>query len=210
MARLRRQITYANVVSTVALIVALGMGGAYAVNHVGSRDIKDNSVRSVDLRDGKAVRGADVAPNSLGRRHINEKSLVATQIAPVRRSTEVSCELGKEESTPCVEASVRLNRRGRILAIATGGQVTDAEGTEGSEAQCRFWRNGAPASESMFIGEATDSTSSLQGNGFAFTFLSPGLPLDPGEHQIALVCWENDGEITLEGVSLVAVALTGR
>ena len=210
MARLRGQITYANVVSTVALVAALGMGGGYAVDRIGSRDIKDNSVRSVDLRNGKGVRGVDVKRNSLGRRQINEKSLVATQIAPVARTYGNVCELTDVEFTPCAQASVSLSRRGRILAIATGSQVTAAEGVEGSAVECHFRRNGALASESFFLGEETDNTSDFQGNGFAFTFLSPGLPLDPGEHEIALACQEIDGQITLEDVSLVAVALTGR
>ena len=50
------RLTYANVIATVALFVALG-GGAYAVksakkNSVTSKSIKDNAVKSADVKDG--------------------------------------------------------------------------------------------------------------------------------------------------------------
>jgi len=209
MARLRRHLSYANVVSTIALAAALGMGGAYAVDRIGSREIKDNSIRSVDLRNGKAVRGVDVKRNSLGGRAIKEESLAATKIAPVARNFVFECPL-TNELTACAEASVRLQRRGRILAIATGSYVTSAESPDGSEAQCEFLRDGAPASETFQIGEEADTTGEHKGSGFAMTFLWPGVPLFPGEYEISLACHRVIGQVTLEDVSLVAVALSGR
>ena len=53
-----QRLTYANVMSTVALFIALG-GTTYAVSNIGSADIRDNSVRSADLRNND-VRGGDV------------------------------------------------------------------------------------------------------------------------------------------------------
>ena len=50
--RLRRGFTFANVCSCIALIVALGTGGAYAANTVGSDDIIDESIQSVDIKNG--------------------------------------------------------------------------------------------------------------------------------------------------------------
>jgi hypothetical protein len=57
--RIRRHLSYANVTATAALFVALG-GGAYAVSEVNSRDIANDSIKSVDLKDRRAVRGGDV------------------------------------------------------------------------------------------------------------------------------------------------------
>jgi hypothetical protein len=59
------RVTYANVVSTVALILALGAGGAYAAGKIGSKQIKDGSVQSVDIQDN-GVTGADVDEHTLG------------------------------------------------------------------------------------------------------------------------------------------------
>ena len=58
MRRIRERITYANVVATLALFVALG-GTSYAVKQLGSGDIRDNSIRSRDVHDG-SLRTQDV------------------------------------------------------------------------------------------------------------------------------------------------------
>jgi hypothetical protein len=69
---IRRRLTYANVVATLALFLALG-GSSYALT-VGSGSIKNNSVRSVDVRNG-TLRDRDVKRGALGARAIKESSL---------------------------------------------------------------------------------------------------------------------------------------
>ena len=63
------KLTYANVMATVAVFIALG-GGAYAVslgkNDVGPREIAKNAVRSSELKNN-GVKGKDVDESSLGR-----------------------------------------------------------------------------------------------------------------------------------------------
>ena len=49
MPALRRRLTYANLVSTVALVAALGTGTAYAANTVFSTDIVNGEVKAVDI-----------------------------------------------------------------------------------------------------------------------------------------------------------------
>jgi hypothetical protein len=61
------------IVALMALFVALG-GSSYAALRVGSRQIKDNSVRSVDVRNG-TLRGRDSARGAYGPREIREDSL---------------------------------------------------------------------------------------------------------------------------------------
>ncbi len=77
------RLTYANVVSTVALFIALG-GSAYALTRIGSSEIRNNSVRSVDIRNndvrGRDVRrrslnGSDIGQNRLGGGAIKESTL---------------------------------------------------------------------------------------------------------------------------------------
>ena len=63
LSKLRSRLTYANVVATMALFVALG-GTAYAVNTVGSSDIIDGQVKTADIGNGE-VGSADVKDNSL-------------------------------------------------------------------------------------------------------------------------------------------------
>ena len=54
---MKRAITYANVVSTLALVLALGTGGAYAVDKIGSSDVRNDSLRSDDLKNGSGGQG---------------------------------------------------------------------------------------------------------------------------------------------------------
>jgi hypothetical protein len=69
MRALRRRLTYANVMATVAVFLALG-GGAYAAiklprNSVGQRQLRNGSVGASELKTG-AVRGRAVKDRSIG------------------------------------------------------------------------------------------------------------------------------------------------
>jgi hypothetical protein len=80
---LRDGLSYSNVVATAALFVALG-GTSYAVLHVASDDVVDNSLRSKDIRNStlrsrdirdRTVLGRDVRRNSLGSGAVKESAL---------------------------------------------------------------------------------------------------------------------------------------
>ena len=62
--KLSRRLTYANIVATLALIVAVGTGSAYAANTVFSTDIVDGEVKSVDIGNNEIGSG-DVKDNSI-------------------------------------------------------------------------------------------------------------------------------------------------
>jgi hypothetical protein len=70
--RLKSRMTYANIASTTALVIAIGGGGAAVAasmlpaNSVGSRQIINNSVKSPDLKNG-GVKGADLAAGAIDR-----------------------------------------------------------------------------------------------------------------------------------------------
>jgi hypothetical protein len=74
MARLRAQLSYANVMATVAVFVALG-GTSYAVatlprNSVGPKQIRSNAVGSSELR-SRSVRSTEVRDRSLRLRDLS-------------------------------------------------------------------------------------------------------------------------------------------
>ncbi len=69
---IRRRLTYANVVATLALFLALG-GSSYALT-VGSGSIRNNSIRSVDVRNG-SLQDRDIKRGGLGARAVKESSL---------------------------------------------------------------------------------------------------------------------------------------
>ena len=78
MRRLRPHLTYANVISTLCLILVLGGGAAYAANTIGSDDVIDNSLLSADLKNNKAVKSADVQTRILNGADIADQSGVDT------------------------------------------------------------------------------------------------------------------------------------
>ncbi len=98
--RLRSHLTYANVISTLALFLVVTSGIAYAANTVFSSDIVDgevkgvdignNQVRSADVRDdsltGGGLQSADLAPNSVGLGELDPAAFAAPDIAPTSGS----------------------------------------------------------------------------------------------------------------------------
>lgn len=70
---MHHRITYANVLSTLAIFIALG-GGAYAAATIGSGDIVNNSIRSKDVKN-KGLRGKDLGSNTITGRQVKESSL---------------------------------------------------------------------------------------------------------------------------------------
>lgn len=103
--RLRPHLSFANVVSAIALFASLG-GIAYAANTVGSSDVIDDSLLSADLKDNAAVRSRDVvndttppgglqavdlAPDSVGASELQNGPLPFTNVvARAQGSSSVS------------------------------------------------------------------------------------------------------------------------
>src|SRR3954468_12055937 len=83
LARLRAHLTYANVVATLALFLALG-GASYAAIRVGSGSIVNNSVRTQDLRNNhirgrdtrnRTIQGGALANNTVRGQQVRETTL---------------------------------------------------------------------------------------------------------------------------------------
>jgi hypothetical protein len=56
---IRGRLSYANVMSSIAVLLALGAGGAYAASKIDSRDIENGTIRTVDLSFGLAGKGSE-------------------------------------------------------------------------------------------------------------------------------------------------------
>jgi hypothetical protein len=205
--KLRKHLSYANVVATVALFAALG-GGAYAVTQITSDEIKNETIRSADLRDRKAVKGSDVKRNALGGKEIAEQSLDASRFAPVAGREAGGCNPESSAFVDCATVMIRLPRSSRILAIATGGQVSDSGA--GAKASCQVRIDDVATSLSGNPGEeGTDNTSDLATNGFARTVVTPE-PVASGTHEIALSCNQGLGEVRIEDPTIAAIAITAK
>jgi hypothetical protein len=76
------RLSYANVMATVAVFVALG-GSSNAAMTITDEQIEDNSVASADVRN-KSVRGKDVRRGTVRSSDIRDSSLLARHLMPGR------------------------------------------------------------------------------------------------------------------------------
>ena len=152
--RVRPKLSFANVVSLIALFLALS-GGAYAAvaakNTVTSKSIKKGAVKSADIANDKGVKSADVGANALTGADINEGSLSGVDKCPSAAPNKVgdlcfSSALGPANwdaaLRDCASKGLRAPTIGEALLLMTSNssgnstwtdEVTDvAGGTRGS------------------------------------------------------------------------------
>lgn len=88
--RLRQRLTYANVVSTLALFLVLTGGAAYAAKKISSHDLKGASVTTAKLKRGAvttakirngAVKTAKIAPGNVTNGKLAVGSITAEKLA---------------------------------------------------------------------------------------------------------------------------------
>ena len=79
--RFRKRLTYANVMSTLAVFLVLSSGAAYATHLVvKSGDVVDDTLVSRDLKNNRAVRGADVVNGTLSGGDIGDGRLTGADV----------------------------------------------------------------------------------------------------------------------------------
>src|SRR3954470_3746770 len=77
--RIRSRLTFANVCSFIALAVALGTGGAYAANTIGSDDIIAESIQSVAIKNAQ-VKAPDLGSNAVTSAKIADGAVDGSKI----------------------------------------------------------------------------------------------------------------------------------
>src|ERR1044072_8673700 len=75
----RRHLSYANVISTLCLILVVGGGAAYAANTIRSTDIVNGQVKSVDIGTSE-VTPTDIADNAVSSAKINDGSVTSADV----------------------------------------------------------------------------------------------------------------------------------
>jgi hypothetical protein len=195
--------THTTVVAYLALFAALATGGAYAADKITSPEIANNTIRSKDLKNRKAVRGKDVKRNSLGGAQIRESSLVLPRLGTTAGVEAVDCDPGATTAVDCASTTIELPRAGHVVAIATGATYGETSGAIAAGCDVRI-DDVAQALE-VSPGEVTDNTSSGASNGFARTAVSP--LLSAGSHKVALACRELDGDVRIDSPTIAAIAI---
>lgn len=152
--RIRRRLTFANVCSFLALTIALGTGGAYAANTIGSDDIIDNSIQSVDVKD-RGLHNIDIAANQLTGSLVLDGSLSGPDLAG-----------GSVDSSKVVDESLTSNDLGTDSVQATeiaDGSIDSGEIVDNSLGAVDLAPNAAGASEiaASAVGSAKVANDSL-------------------------------------------------
>jgi hypothetical protein len=199
-------LSYANVISTLALFVTLG-GGAYAIDKVNSHEIANGTIKSIDLKNRRAVRATDVKRNGLTGKQIKERTLNAQSFVRVAGDEAGDCNPNSSALIKCVTTTLRLKGRSRVLAVATGGQES-VGGPANAHCEVLFDDEAEPVS--VDPGEETsDNTSGAATNGFARTLVSRQ-PLARGQHNVALACNQLTGNVRIDAPTIAAIAIGSR
>jgi hypothetical protein len=200
-AKIKSKLSFANVVSLIALFVALG-GAAYAGGLITGKVVKNNSITGKDVRE----RSLGAVPNALKVGGIPPSEIGAVG----RREFVSSCVDDEQDGVDCVDVDLVLPRKARVLMIATGnyfGSPLDDPsgiGSGGDNASrvtggCHLTIDGIEVGTTVVMNTGTDEGQ------LALNWIS--LPLDPGLHEFGLRCTQNDGALIWGEPSISAVML---
>jgi len=94
MRKIRRRLTYANVVATLALFIAVGGASAFAAtqlkkNSVGTKQIKNNAVTASKIKRG-TITGAQIKNGSLNGTQINASTLGTVPAAQTANTAQIA------------------------------------------------------------------------------------------------------------------------
>ena len=196
---MRERLSFANVIACIALFIALG-GSALAIkaNTVGSRQVRDDSLKGRDIRDG-TLRSGDLAADSVGPRELSHGVPVSEM-----KSGSGSCNPVSAAFVTCSTVDLNLQQPSRVLLVAGGGQFGEAS----ASGSCEFRAD----SETLFsaaapaFGADTTKTRS-QTNGLALTAIAGSVDrIPPGIRSFKLMCNQVSSQDVKFETTLSAVA----
>lgn len=218
MKQLRKRLTYANVMSSIAVFLVLGGATAFAAglakNSVGSKQLKKNAVTSAKIKKG-AVTGAKVKPGSL------KASAFATGQLPAgpkgdRGETGPSfgayanggCSALGEGFQACVSTGeVNLPTAGNVLMIASGEWDNDGDNASPPDTgECQLSVDGQALAPRISFGEEVDVHGIGEGGSISMNRITRPLPAGP--HTFAFECQETKGSV-YNAEAMLSVVLLG-
>lgn len=187
---LRPRLTYANVVATLALVLAIGGGTVYAAVKLGKNDVKSRHIAK------GAVKTSDLGKNAVKSPKVKDGTIQAADIAAgvipkieadVTGSATAGPQGGIDAATdtplPLTGTVTFTPRSGEVAAIAAEGRFTIATDTVGQfcSPSVRLLVNGKPTRVFVSPDEGEDSATLVQVLGRdadgPFGLLTPDTPL---------------------------------
>jgi hypothetical protein len=170
---LRKRVTYANVVASTALFVALG-GSSYAAVKVTGRDIADNTVASANITD-HTIQTRDIKTGAINSADVRDGSLQARDF----RGGLPSGQLGATGATGAPGADGQRGPSGQ----------DGADGATGPSGMS------ASATAQVYPGELSATSQTLVAH---TTITPPGSPSGPGAHLIVNGAMQFDSHRVVE------------
>ena len=136
------KLTYANLVSTLALFLALGGGAAYAANKIHSGDIANNAVRSKNIAPGavdtnktfkRAIISGKLAKGAVRSNQIADRAVDSTRSIPAPSA---------QFSSPTGRSARRRSGPARSLPLTSSSRCSSSPAPAG--APRRSAKNRAP------------------------------------------------------------------
>src|SRR2546429_7942048 len=135
MGRLRPRLSYANVVSTIALVFALGGGAVYAAGKIGSSEIAKNAIHSRQIKNrqvkrqdiaGGAINSGKVSNDSLKGKDIQEATLGEVPLASDARTVNQITERVIPAAQPDPTVANQVISQGGLVVLfsCSGGSAT--------------------------------------------------------------------------------------
>jgi hypothetical protein len=159
MTRLRRKLTYANVMATIAVFIALGGVGYAAVklpkNSVGTKQIKNNAITGAKIKDG-TVTGEKIASASLG----TVPSATTAKSAESAKTAESA-----KSATSAISANTATTAK-TAESAATAAQAGNAASLGGVPASA-YTRSGCGALTGQIKGFARIDDPTVSTTGFS-------------------------------------------
>jgi hypothetical protein len=173
MTRVKKVLTFSNVVAFIALFVALG-GSVYAAGKISGSQIKPGSLPGNRIK-SKSVTGSQIKPGSLGATQIKAGSLTGTQIK--------AGSLGATQINQTTLTGVSASSLASVLYAAATVPISETSpgGTQAT-ASCpagTYVIGGGASLSSESLGEVNDSGPAITRTGWTATAYAygPGLTM---------------------------------
>jgi hypothetical protein len=203
LSRLRTRLSYANVMATIALFVALG-GTGYAAAKIGSAQIKNNSVQSKDIKNN-GVQGKDVKNGSLALGDFKAGQLPAGPAGP-RGADGTAGSPAASAFTGRVD-DYFIGQYAYPVGATPGGGLSLSAATTASPARTIVARDLYVKEDQVSINNLNNRTYSLTING-ADSALSCSVTADAPNPTGTLACTNTTAAATVPPGSTLAIHST--
>ncbi len=219
------RLSYANVVATLALFIALGSGAWAAIeigrNDVTAREIAKAAVGSSELKNDGA-KGKDVDESSLGQVPSASSATTAATAQSAQSAQqldglspasinaassgfgEADCDPGQSET--CATTQLNQPRTSDVLVLASGTMFGTGADVSGS---CTLHGPGNDELAGITeIGQVNAPHPNVdRGDGFVVQGLFQDVPAGPGEFELS--CSEDTGDLKISSQQITAMRLSG-